>query len=198
MMDRQYKKGGVSQYPLIHPLIPDSNLLATSEIWSESEACSELWMLLRAVGDETPVVDRSPIRGLIAAKTNLEPIEAIERLRSELQKSPEIFRVLLRVIPVDEMVPTDLEGIVEAVHRLASKIGEKESFRITLEKRRTHLRSREVIDAVAERIDRRVDLEGYDWNVLIEIIGKTTGISVIPRHGLLNVQKEKAGLSSKR
>jgi tRNA acetyltransferase TAN1 len=179
-------------------LILDSNLLATSEIWSESEACSELWMLLRAVGDETPVVDRSPIRGLIAAKTNLEPVEAIVRLRSKLAENPEGFRVLLRVMPIEEMVPTDLGGIMEAVHRLASKIGEKESFRVTLEKRRTHLRSREVIDAVAERIDRRVDLEGYDWNVLIEIISKTTGISVIPRHGLLNVQKEKTRLSSKR
>jgi len=178
-------------------LIPDSNLLATSEIWSESEACSELWMLLRAVGDETPVVDRSPIKGLIAARTNLEPVEAIGRLRSELAENPEGFRVLLRVMPIEMMVPTDLEVIMDAVHRLASKIGEKESFRITLEKRRTHLRSRKVIDAVAERIDRRVDLEGYDWNVLIEIISKTTGISVIPRHGVLNVQKERARLSSK-
>ena len=154
-------------------------------------------MLLRAVGDETPVVDRSPIRGLIAAKTNLEPVEAIQMLRSELAENPEGFRFLLRVMPIEMIVQTDLDGIIDAVHRLASKIGEKESFRVTLEKRRTHLRSREVIDAVAEGIDRRVDLEGYDWNVLIEIIGKTTGISVIPRHGLLNVQKEKVGLSSK-
>jgi tRNA acetyltransferase TAN1 len=197
-MDRQHIKSWGLPVSLIHPLIPDPNLLATSEIWSESEACSELWMLLRAVGDETPVVDRSPIRGLIAAKTNLDPLEAIGRLRSELIENPEGFRALLRVMPVDAMVPTELEGIVEAAHRLASKIGEDESFRVTLEKRRTHFRSREVIDAVAEGIDRRVDLEGYDWNVLIEIIGKTTGISVIPRHGLLNVQKERAGLSSKR
>jgi tRNA acetyltransferase TAN1 len=196
-MDRQHIKSWGLPVSLIHPLIPDPNLLATSEIWSESEACSELWMLLRAVGDETPVVDRSPIRGLIAAKTSLDPLEAIGRLRSELAENPEGFRALLRVMPVDTVVPTELDGIVGAANRLASKIGEDESFRVTLEKRRTHFRSREVIDAVAEGIDRRVDLEGYDWNVLIEIIGKTTGISVIPRHGLLNVQKERAGLSSK-
>jgi tRNA acetyltransferase TAN1 len=178
-------------------LIREFNLLATSEIWSESEACSELWMLLRAVGDETPVVDRSPIRGLIAARTNLEPVEAIGRLRSELVESPEGFRVLLRVMPIEAMVPTNLIGIVDAVHGLASKIGEGESFRVTLEKRRTHLRSREVIDAVAEGIDRRVDLEDYDWNVLIEIVGNITGLAVIPRDGLLNVQKERARLLSK-
>jgi tRNA acetyltransferase TAN1 len=196
-MDRQHIKSWGLPVSLIHPLIPDPNLLATSEIWSESEACSELWMLLRAVGDETPVVDRSPIRGLIAARTNLEPVEAIGRLRSELVESPEGFRVLLRVMPIEAMVPTNLIGIVDAVHGLASKIGEGESFRVTLEKRRTHLRSREVIDAVAEGIDRRVDLEDYDWNVLIEIVGNITGLAVIPRDGLLNVQKERARLLSK-
>ena len=196
-MDRQYKKDGVHQYPLIYPLIREFNLLATSEVWNESAACSELWMLLRAVGDETPVVDRSPIRGLIAAKTDLNPVEAVRRLRSELRESPEGFRVLLRVMPVEAIVPTELGGIVEAAHELAAKIGENESFRITLEKRRTPLRSREVIDAVALGIDRRVDLEDCDWIILIEIIGRITGLAVIPRDGLLNVQKERARLLSK-
>ena len=197
MMDRQYKKHGVLQYPLIYPLIREFNLLATSEVWNESEACSELWMLLRAAGDETPVVDRSPVRGLIAAKTNLDPVEAVGRLRSELHETPEGFRVLLRVLPVEAIVPTDLEGIVEAAHELAAKIGENESFRITLEKRRTPLSSKEVIDAVARGIDRRVDLEDHDWMILIEIIGRITGLAVIPRDGLLNVQKERARLLSK-
>jgi tRNA acetyltransferase TAN1 len=178
-------------------LIREFNLLATSEIWSESEACSELWMLLRAVGDETPVVDRSLIRGLIAAKTNLNPVEAVGRLRSELRENPNGFRALLRVMPVEVIVPTDLGGIVDASHELAAKIVENESFRVTLEKRRTLLRSREVIDAVAQGIDRRVDLEGYDWMILIEIIGRITGLAVIPRDGLLNVQKERARLLSK-
>ena len=178
-------------------MIREFNLLATSEIWDESEACSELWMLLRAVGDETPIVDRSPIRGLIAAKTDLNPVEAVRRLRSELRENPEGFRVLLRVMPVEAIVSTDLGGIVEAAHELAAKIGENESFRVTLEKRRTPLRSREVIDAVARGIDRRVDLEDYDWLILIEIIGRITGLAVIPRDGLLNVQKERARLLSK-
>ena len=178
-------------------MIREFNLLATSEVWGESAACSELWMLLRAVGDETPIVDRSPIRGLIAAKTDLNPVEAVGRLRSELRENPDGFRVLLRVMPVEAIVPTDLGGIVEAAHELAAKIGENESFRITLEKRRTHLRSREVIDAVAQGIDRRVDLEDCDWIILIEIIGRITGLAVIPRDGLLNVQKERARLLSK-
>jgi tRNA acetyltransferase TAN1 len=175
-------------------MIRDFNILATTEPHSRSEACSELWMLLRAVGDETPAVDRSPVKGLITARTNLDPLEAIGRLRTELREDPDRFHVLLRVIPVETRVRTDLNGIAETAEKMAERVGEAESFRITVEKRRTDLRSLEVIDAVAEGIDRRVDLEEPDWIVLVEIVGKVTGISVIRPEGLLNVQKERAGL----
>ncbi|MGD2201205.1 MAG: THUMP domain-containing protein [Candidatus Bathyarchaeota archaeon] len=175
-------------------MIPNPNLLATSEIWRESEACSELWMLLRAVGDETPNVDRTRVRGLIAASTQLDPLEAIYRLRAELRRDPGGFRTLLRVLPLETTVPTKVEAMVEETRRLSAKIDEGESFRVTLEKRRTNLRSREVIDAVAQFIDREVDLEDYDWIVLVEIVGRMTGISVVPSDGVLNIQKERAKL----
>jgi tRNA acetyltransferase TAN1 len=134
------------------------------------------------------------VKGLITARTNLDPLEAIGRLRAELREGPDRFRVLLRVIPVEARVQTDPKGIAETAEKMAERIGETESFRITVEKRRTELRSLEVIDAVAEGIDRRVDLDEPDWIVLVEIVGKVTGISVIRPEGLLNVQKERAGL----
>jgi tRNA(Ser,Leu) C12 N-acetylase TAN1 len=43
-----------------------------------------------------------------------------------------------------------------------------------------------------------VDLENHDWIVLIEIIGNSTGVSVIRPEGLLNVQKERASLPAER
>lgn len=178
-------------------LINTPDLLATSDIWSTSAACSELWMLLRAVGDETPRVYRTRVKGLIAAETNFEPVEAIRRIRGELRERPESFKNLLRIIPVEATVPTELVEIVETVLRLAEKIPEDDSFRVTLEKRRTKLRSREVIDAVAEKIDRKVDLGEPDWVVLVEIVGKRTGIAVVPREGILSIQKERAQLASK-
>ena len=175
-------------------MLSDFNLIATSERGSESDACSELWMLLRAVGDEMPIVDRAPVRGLILSRTAIAPVEAVRRLRRALLRSPDDFRVLLRVMPVEVVTPTDLEAIVDAADGLASRIGGDESFRITVEKRRTGLRSREVIEAVAAGIERRVDLEHPDWVVLIEIIGRYTGVSVVPPDALLNIQKEKARL----
>jgi tRNA acetyltransferase TAN1 len=175
-------------------VLSDFNLLATSERGFESEACSELWMMLRAVGDERPVVDRSHVRGLILARTNLDPAEAIGRLRDELRRRPLDFRSVLRVLPVERVIKTEVEKIVEAAHELASKIGVDESFRITVEKRRTGLRSREVIEAVAKGIERRVNLKFPDWVVLVEIVSQLTGVSVVKPDSMLNVQKERARL----
>ena len=177
-------------------MINTPDLLATSDIWSASAACSELWMLLRAAGDETPNVSRTRVKGLIAAETCLKPLEAIRRIRGELREKPESFKNLLRIIPVEATVPTEIDEIVETAQRLAEKIPRDESFRVTLEKRRTKLRSRGVIDAVAEKIDRKVDLGEPDWVVLVEIVGKRTGIAVVPRDGILSVQKERAQLAS--
>ena len=50
------------------------NILATTERINEGRAGSELWMLLRAVGDEAPVVERMGIWGIIIAKTPLSPL----------------------------------------------------------------------------------------------------------------------------
>ena len=180
--------------PSIPEMIRDFNLLATTEIYNTSEGSSELWMLLRAVGDENPAVDRSWVRGLIAARTRLDPLEAISKLREELRERPYHFKVLLRVIPTQKVVETDLEEIVQTANVMATVMGEDESFRITVEKRRTGLGSREIIDAVAKGVNRRVDLENPDWVILIEVVGSRTGISVIRPDGLLNVQKERAGL----
>jgi len=188
-----YKKGGV---PTIGALIDTPDLLATSDIWSMSAACSDLWMLLRAVGDEAPTVTRTRVKGLIAAETSLDPVEAIRRIREKLREKPDGFKNLLRVLPVEATVTTELDEIVETASRLAEKIPVNESFRVTLEKRRTDFRSREVIDAVAEKIDRKVDLGKPDWVVLVEIVGKRTGVAVVPRDGILSVQKERALLAS--
>jgi tRNA acetyltransferase TAN1 len=190
-----YKKGRV---PSMSALINTPDLLATSDIWSASAACSELWMLLRTAGDETPSVTRTRVKGLIAAETSLEPLEAIRRIRGELREKPESFKNLLRIIPIEATVPTEIDEIVETAQGLAEKISVDESFRVTLEKRRTKLRSRGVIDAVAEKIDRKVDLEEPDWVILVEIVGKRTGIAVVPRDGILSVQKERAQLASER
>jgi tRNA acetyltransferase TAN1 len=176
--------------------LKEYNLIATTERLTTSQACSELWMHLRAAGDPEPAVDRSPIRGVITARTSMEPTEAIHRLREQLREAQDRFKTLYRVMPIQRLTDSVILDIAETAKELAHVIGEDESFRVTLEKRRSNLRSREIIEAVAEGIDRRVDLEGPDWVVLVEMMGRHTGVSVVRPDEVLNVQKERYALAT--
>ena len=68
---------------------------------------------------------------------------------------------------------------MEATERLLPKIGEDESFRVTVRRRHTELENIEVVKAVASVIPRKVNLGSPDKTVLVEIVGEWTGISVL-------------------
>lgn len=170
----------------------DFNLIATTERTLESRACSELWMLLRAVGDEHPLVDRIGIWGIIAAYTKLDPIESILRIETEIKEKPTKYNSLFRIMPIQKIVPTSIENIVEATKEFPQIIKPEETFRITFEKRRTDLSSKTVIDAVAEEFPQKVDLKNPNWVILIEVLGRNTGVSLINPNKILNIQKEHA------
>ena len=175
----------------------DYNILATTEKITMSGASSQLWMNLRAIGDPEPKVNRSRIKGIVTAETTLDPIEAIIKLREHMTQDTRRYDKLFRVFPVVAKVPSTIEAIVEEVVKQAVIIEEGQKYRITLEKRDTEFRSLEIIGPVAMAIEREVDLTNPDWVVLIEMMGKMTGVSVMPPEGMLNVQKESYALSLK-
>ena len=153
--------------------------------------CNELSYLLREeLGDPEPIVSKTGIRGLVAAKTSLNLSEVIEKLRVIVQKRPYEFRYSLRIIPVEIVVPTDLDEVKSKASELALNIGQNETFRVTVEKRFTNLHTRDFIEAAAT-IDRKVDLKNPDKIILIEVVGKLTGMSLIKPCGILTVIKEK-------
>jgi len=174
-------------------VLNDFNLLVTTSRGNEEDLCSEIWYLLREMGDEAVQVEKTGVTGLITVKTTLDPFDAIEKLRDILEKCPWEFRYTLRVIPIERVVRTDLGEIQRAVAKLASKIGQSETFRVTLEKRFTDLSSQEIIEAVAVNVERRVDLENPDKIILVEVVGRLTGISVIQPKGVMSVMKERIG-----
>ena len=173
-------------------LLKDFNLLASTSRGNERQMCSELKYLLKEkLGDPAPVVDKTGIRGLIAARTSLDPREVIEKFRSILQEHPYEFRYALRIIPIERTVPTDLDEVKRVASELAADIGEKETFRVTVEKRFTSIHSQDFIEAVATGIDRKVDLKNPDKVLLIEVVGGVSGISLIKPSEVLAVTKEK-------
>ncbi|MCX8151119.1 MAG: THUMP domain-containing protein [Candidatus Bathyarchaeota archaeon] len=172
-------------------MLNNFNLLASTTRGNERQMCHELTVLLKETGDTQPAADKTGIKGLVVAKTTLNPIETIEKFHGILQARPYEFRYALRIIPIQKVVRTDLAEIRHAVTEFTPSLAENETFRITVEKRFTTLHSRDLIEAAATVISNKVNLTNPDKILLIEVLGGYTGISLLKPRDIISVLKEK-------
>jgi tRNA acetyltransferase TAN1 len=166
-------------------------MLATTMRGNERQMCHELVFLLKEAGDAEPKADKTGIRGIVVAKTSLNPVEAIEKFRTILQERPYEFRYALRILPIEKVVHTDLEEVKAAASEFTAKLGENETFRVTVEKRFTNIHSRDFIEAVATEVKNKVELNHPDKVLLIEVLGGLTGLAFIKPVDTISVMKEK-------
>jgi tRNA acetyltransferase TAN1 len=174
-------------------MISDFNLIITTQRGNERAAANEVYFVLKdQLGDTTAQTSKTKIRGLIVAKTSLDPYAAIEKFRQILKERPYEFRYALRIVPIEKVVPTTVEDIKAAAAELSKKIAPFESFRVTVEKRFTELHSKDLIEAAAGDLKQKADMENPDKIIQVEVLGALTGVSVIkPRDDVINVLKEK-------
>ena len=173
-------------------MLNDFNLLATTARGNERAMTNEiLYLLKEELADTEAQASKTKIRGLIVAKTGLDPLVVMEKFRGILAERPYEFRYALRIVPIQRVVPTDLAEIKKATDEFTSKIGENQSFRVTVEKRFTELHSKDIIEAAAGDVKRKVDLKNPDWILQIEVVGAFTGISLLKPNDILAVVKEK-------
>ena len=172
----------------------DFNLIVSTFRFREEDAADEALDLLDVFGDPEAEAEITDVTGLILARTAMNPVDVVERLKEVVASEPWEVRYILRVLPIEKIVAPELEDIQGAAGELAeARIGQDESFRITVEKRHSHLHSAEIIDYVAEGVKRKVSLENPDWVVLVEIIGKHAGISVVRPNQIFSSVVEKRG-----
>lgn len=176
---------------MIRGLLGDFNLLVSSARGNEREANSELRYLIAELGDPSAETSYTPVSGLTVAKTNLDPLKVVRKLRLTLKEKPWEFRYVLKIKPVQKVVPTEIGAIGKAVSERSGVIRDGQTFRVSVEKRRCDLSSKGIIDAIAAQIPRKVDLRDPESIVLVEIIGTVAGIAVIPPDGILGVEREK-------
>ncbi|MCS6788151.1 MAG: THUMP domain-containing protein [Aigarchaeota archaeon] len=165
------------------------NLIATTLRGQEPLGVSSLVSVLAELGDPEARVEISKIQGVLTASTKLDPFEVVERTREIAQREPWKVSGLMRLIPVERAVETKVEAIVGAVEELKDKIPPDATYKVVVEKRHTQLSSRELIEAVASRVERKVDLENPSWVVLIEVLGGLTGVSVLRPSQVLSLTK---------
>ncbi|MDR2720032.1 MAG: THUMP domain-containing protein [Nitrososphaerota archaeon] len=173
-------------------MLKDFNILASTVRGNERAMVNEILFLLKDhLGDLEAAAVKTGVRGIIVARTSLDPYVAVEKLHNLLGERPYEFRFALRIIPIERVVPTSLEAIKQVALEFASRIGENETYRITIEKRYTTLHSMDIISAVAAEIQNKADMENPNKIVLIEIMGAVTGVSLIKPNEIISVMKEK-------
>jgi tRNA acetyltransferase TAN1 len=173
-------------------MIEGFNLIATTARGNERPMINEILFLLKEeLGDPQAQAAKTKIRGLIVAKTTVDPSKVIEKFHEILSERPYEFRYALRILPIQKVVPSEIQEIKKASTELSAKIGENETFRVTVEKRFTSLHTSELVEAVATDLKQRVDLEKPDKIVLIEVLGALTGLSVVRPNEVLAVVREK-------
>ncbi len=171
------------------------NLIVSSNRNYEQYTEREIWFVLMIVGDPTPVIMHSPIPGILLINTKINPYDVIRKMRSVMKKEPNFFQYVLRVIPVDQVVETDLELIYQAsmkLYRSKKRITRKwKSFAVQIKKRATPMSRNEIIDRIVPSIPNKVNLRDPNWILHFEIIGNITGISLMKPSQIFRIIRER-------
>ena len=167
------------------------NLLITTFRNRESDAYDELYGLLDMLGDSEPSVEITSISGIILASSNLDPILIVEKCREIVRNEPWRFRYVLRVIPIEKICKAEIIEIHNVVKQLCRKISQEQTYKVMIEKRHTKLHSKDIISTVTSDISLKVKLNDPDWIILIQILNRLAGVSIIRSNQIFSSVKEK-------
>lgn len=146
------------------------------------------------IGEEISFdIMQTNISGLICGSITGNPQDFINFLRLKLQDSPWEIRYLLRFLPIQRVVLTNLDLIKDtSLDLIIETITNKhQTIKIYIEKRHTNIKKMDIIDKIGPDLNLPVDLTDPQWILLIEIIGKYTGISVLKSNMLFSSMIEK-------
>ena len=171
------------------------NLIVSTARTFERQAECELWFNLLAIGDDTPIFSQTGNVGLFLAQTQCEPRRLIKHLQDSLTKhDPNSIRFLQKIYPIDVVVPTEIELIKQATLDLVAQHpvakDPSSTFRVTIRKRQTRLKTNEIIPVIAGCFTNPVSLKEFDWNIQIEIVGDMTGIAILTANEYFKLRHE--------
>jgi tRNA(Ser,Leu) C12 N-acetylase TAN1 len=154
----------------------------------------EILTRLRVLGDDTPLVVPTGVRGLLEVHTSLDSRRVVQELDRTCRQSPQAFRYTLRWVPVDAWTAADLESMKPAVCSLSERIAANETWRMTVARRASDgLDPIIVIQTLAALIPARVDLTHPDKILRVELFEDRVALSVLGPADVFSVVKARAG-----
>ena len=170
------------------------NLLVTTFRYRESDAFDEVLQLLDVLGDKDPSIEISSVSGIILVDTCLDPFQVVENCREMVRNEPWKFRYVLRILPLEKNCKAELTEIHCVVDQLCRKMDVDETFMVMIEKRHSKLHSNDIISAVTSKLDMKVNLGDPNWIILIQIVNRVAGISILRPNQIFSSIKEKTSL----
>ncbi len=168
------------------------NLILTSQKGSEAKASAEFKEIALQHGLRKLHVEKSDFDGLLEVDIE-DPRSFVAFLRDYVRSEPFRVHFIQRVIPVDLVVDTTIEQIKEAAKHLGEQIAESESFKIEIDERDSPYTRRQLIDAIADVVDRKVSLESPDKILQVEILGEYSTLSVARPDEMISITRLKRG-----
>ena len=161
------------------------SFLISSQRSLERDALSEVYYVISDVlGYNThPLKSRVPGLSILRLKEEINPFHVINEIRHYIQEKGPLV-ACLKIVPLERLIKTNLFEIVEnAVSLARPRILPTNSWKIHVRKRQTNLRTLQVIEKIAEKINWGVvNLTSPDFEIRVEIIRDLTGISVMEPH----------------
>jgi tRNA acetyltransferase TAN1 len=166
------------------------NLILTSQKGSEAKASAEFKEIALQHGLRKLHVEKSDFDGMLEVDIE-DPRGFVAFLRDYVRSEPFRVHFIQRVIPVDMVVDTTLEQIKDAAKQLGEQIGEGETFKIEIDERDSPYTRKELIDAIADVVDRKVSLESPDKVLQVEILGEYSALCLARPDEMISITKLK-------
>lgn len=167
------------------------DIIATCAMHFEHRACQELERILSDLGDDKAKSIETEFTGVIVATTSLDPLIVVNNMIQLIQEEPWTFRYCLRIIPIQKTIRTTKTTIIAEARFIVNLIPDNCTYKIMIKRRGTSIDRIDLIKNLALKIPREVKLDNPDRIVLVEIIGKYTGISVLKPDYILSVHDRK-------
>lgn len=155
----------------------------------KKDSMSEIWhVLIKYCRSKPQDFFELPIHGLFLIGLSFPVKKVIKRLRRVLMKNKFTFINCKKFTPIEKLVKSNPQEILEVIKPMLSRVPGKDTWRITVTKRHSSLNRSKMVDQIANLPTAPkgfVDLENPQWIINVEILGEWAGLSVFPSNTVL-------------
>lgn len=145
--------------------------------------CSQVLVEIFSGFDDNFKSWKSVFSGLLLARTR-DPRLSVGHLALTLEERPWFNDLVKRAVPIDLVVGSEPEEIVEAFRILRdnANLGGEDTFRVRIRKRGAEIDRMDLIGKIADLFENPVNLVTPEFELRVEMIRRDAGVSLI-RHG---------------